>query len=587
MTHTHPSYSDKRSIIPDSTNLRTIYLMLLTLILSYIPVSAANHSSRIDSLIEECKSAVDGRRYSNAAQKGEELASAGNSEGDSVAFMLGLCYKVNALISSQDTTDYLSDINTIKVMYPAFKKNGNKEAAAKMAQTLGKYNHLVHNAYSQSLQYYLDALKIHESTKNDIETIADLSLIAVIYLHKQEPSGWDYAIKAYNKAKDIRHKPSIYITAANMANYLCNNRDFQGAITHIKEAFEIADILHYDTERTYLNTFLGSVYESTGQSSLAEGYYKVAMKISEGTTPSDIAYAGIKYAIFLKSNGRYQEALDITKNVESIANRFHFTTFQAQLYPLVSECHEALGNYRMALDYQRKYMDVNRRIMTEEKEREFSILDLRYRISEEKRINAAQSIDLLNRKRQRDAILAIAIILLLSGVVSFIYYRKRMSSLKTIVRHHLENAESEKRLKEKYESIISRIPEPTKKQTSLDNDRMTQIYTGLESLMNEDKVYRKSDLSLEKAATMLNTNRTYLSQVVNENAGSFASYVNRYRLQEAIEILSDPKNTESLKCIGISVGFSSPSNFYTLFRQKMGMSPSLFRENVRNLSDKD
>ena len=52
-------------------------------------------------------------------------------EGDSVAFMLGLCYKVNALISSQDTTDYLSDINTIKVMYPAFKKNGNKEAAAK------------------------------------------------------------------------------------------------------------------------------------------------------------------------------------------------------------------------------------------------------------------------------------------------------------------------------------------------------------------------------------------------------------------------------------------------------------------------
>ena len=152
-----------------------------------------------------------------------------------------------------------------------------------------------------------------KAQKNDIETIADLSLIAVIYLHKQEPSGWDYAIKAYNKAKDIRHKPSIYITAANMANYLCNNRDFQGAITHIKEAFEIADILRYDTERTYLNTFLGSVYESTGQSSLAEGYYKVAMKISEGTTPSDIAYAGIKYAIFLKSNGRYQEALDITK----------------------------------------------------------------------------------------------------------------------------------------------------------------------------------------------------------------------------------------------------------------------------------
>ncbi len=97
-----------------------------------------------------------------------------------------------------------------------------------------------------------------------------------------------------------------------MANYLCNNRDFQGAITHIKEAFEIADILHYDTERTYLNTFLGSVYESTGQSSLAEGYYKVAMKISEGTTPSDIAYAGIKYAIFFKNQ------TDVTRKLSTL-----------------------------------------------------------------------------------------------------------------------------------------------------------------------------------------------------------------------------------------------------------------------------
>ena len=103
------------------------------------------------------QSAVDGRRYSNAAKKGEELASAGNSEGDSVAFMLGLCYKVNALISSQDTTDYLSDINTIKVMYPAFKKMAIKKPPQKWhrhwGNTITWFTTHIHNHFNITLTH--------------------------------------------------------------------------------------------------------------------------------------------------------------------------------------------------------------------------------------------------------------------------------------------------------------------------------------------------------------------------------------------------------------------------------------------------
>lgn len=86
---------------------------------------------------------------------------------------------------------------------------------------------------------------------------------------------------------------------------------------------------------------------------------------------------------------------------------------------------------------------------------------------------------------------------------------------------------------------------------------------------------------MKKTAKLLNTNRTYLSQVINEYAESFTAYVNQFRLNEAIEILSDPDSTDSLKTIGLSVGFASPSNFYTLFRNKVGMAPSVFRENAR------
>ena len=104
--------------------------------------------------------------------------------------------------------------------------------------------------------------------------------------------------------------------------------------------------------------------------------------------------------------------------------------------------------------------------------------------------------------------------------------------------------------------------------------------------MIDEHIYRQCDLSLEKTAKLLGTNRTYLSQVINEYGDSFTSYVNQFRIKEAIEILSDPDSTDSLKAIGLSVGFASPSNFYTLFRKKVGMVPSVFRENARNISSK-
>ncbi|MDE6127002.1 MAG: AraC family transcriptional regulator, partial [Muribaculaceae bacterium] len=156
--------------------------------------------------------------------------------------------------------------------------------------------------------------------------------------------------------------------------------------------------------------------------------------------------------------------------------------------------------------------------------------------------------------------------------------------LKTIVRHHLENAEAERRMKERFEVMLAEREPSPKKPSQAPDDRTAAVFERLEVLMTAEKAYRQCDFSLDKAAAMLGTNRTYLSQAVNERSGSFSQYVNGYRLQEAIGKLSDPEGEESLKSISQSVGFTTPSTFYSLFRQKMGMSPSLFRQNVRNLS---
>ncbi|MDE6126201.1 MAG: hypothetical protein K2G30_04525, partial [Muribaculaceae bacterium] len=398
---------------------------------SWTPAAASGLGGRVGELAAECAAAVDARRYDIMLAKGRELRVAAAAEGDSGAETLGLCYMVNSLVSTNDTLDYSAMVDTLRTRHERFKADGDPAVVAKIAQTLGKYHHFVDMVYTESLNYYLEALELHRKTGDAAEEVADLSSVAAIYLHKQEEPSGGYAADAYRKAKQTGHLPAVYIAAANMANYMCNSGDYDGALRYIGEAMEVSGRLGYEMEDVYLNTFMGSVYECMEKPAQAEEFYRKALATRPGTTRYDIVYARLKYGLFLFSRGRFREALATAKGVEALTDEFGMSTFQTHLFPLMADCHEALGDYREALRYQRKYMDVKSRVLTEQKEREFAILDLRYRVSEEKRINAAQSVALMARNRQLLGIGAVAVVLLLAGVFLTVYHRQRMAYLKT------------------------------------------------------------------------------------------------------------------------------------------------------------
>lgn len=564
--------------------LRNLFLAMMVWVAA-LSALAAPYSDRGRRLVEQCRVAVDGRNYAALRARGDELRRLGSASGNEAEEVAGICHILGAAIATHDTIAFDQEIEFLKSRYDRIVESRDTELASLMARTLGKYYHFIYNAYSSSLQYYLEALEMDRAVDNKVDMTADLSAIAVMYLHKgDDQAGMDYAVKAYNEAKKLNHQPSLYVTAANLGNYLYNEGKYTEALAYVEEAGAIASRLHYDMEHVYLDTFLASIYESIGNIKQAERHYRLALGHPRGTTPYDMIYARIKYATFLYGGKRYSEAMQLTDSIEDMTRRFGMRTFAAQLYPLAAACREAVGDYRGALEYQRKYIDVSRLIFSEERERELAILDLRYKVSEEKRINAAQSLDLMRRKRQVELAVGVALLLLAAGVIMVIYHRRHVASLKAIVRSHLDKAEAEKQLKERYQRMLDEMNGAQIKTSGLDSERGDELFLRLESLMNDDKAYRQCDMSLEKAASILGTNRTYLSQVVNSHAGSFSTYVNRYRLSEAIALLSDPANDDSLKNIGLSVGFTSPSNFYSLFRQKVGMAPSVFRQNVRDIS---
>lgn len=95
-------------------------------------------------------------------------------------------------------------------------------------------------------------------------------------------------------------------------------------------------------------------------------------------------------------------------------------------------------------------------------------------------------------------------------------------------------------------------------------------------LFEKEHVYLTPRLRLSELATLLGTNRTYLSQYFNQNCEStFYDFVNDYRIHHAKLLLHSTDDT--LETIAMNSGFNSLSTFRRAFVQREGMSPIEFR----------
>ena len=99
-------------------------------------------------------------------------------------------------------------------------------------------------------------------------------------------------------------------------------------------------------------------------------------------------------------------------------------------------------------------------------------------------------------------------------------------------------------------------------------------------LFENNHIYTKADLQILDLAILLNTNRTNLSNVINnEFSCSFSKFVNRYRIQKAKEILmNDTMKKYTLEYVSQTVGFGSLHSFIRVFKESEGVTPGTFRE---------
>ena len=94
-----------------------------------------------------------------------------------------------------------------------------------------------------------------------------------------------------------------------------------------------------------------------------------------------------------------------------------------------------------------------------------------------------------------------------------------------------------------------------------------------------EKKYKDKDYSAKKLAEDLGTNTRYISAVVNVRFHmNYTSFVNKFRIEEAMTILVD-RRYQDLRMEEVSdmVGFANRQSFYASFYKLMHMTPREYR----------
>lgn len=562
-------------------------LILLIVISCFIPsaLAAAEWTDDETALIKECENALSYRRFPDLVTTARKLSKVSRESKNSETSDLAMAFNLygSILADTDSMTDILAEDVALRL---SDTEQNSKLAKAWLNTALAEYE-IAEIDYSKATGHALDALKQAESIHDDDLSVVALGQLARIYSNKEDKSGIKWARQCHSLAQKRKSPSGRYVSSVNLGSYLLKEQNYEQAATLFAKADSIAHEAGMKGEFSYLDTFRAEIYIRLKQFDKAEQYFRKALSYNESTIPRDRWYARISYGNFLNSRHRWREAIKMFQEAEKISLGRKPYPQEYYAYFKKAEALEAIGNFHEALEAYKEFNRLLTEAISTKKEKEIANLEVRYKVAEQESINSRQSMELMRRNRDFTLALAICALLLILLVAGTIFHIRRIRYSKRMAEINLKAASRERQLRLQLAETLKQKEKSQQSGAEHMQERLDQLYLQLNLLMEQQYVYRDSSLTLEKLASLLSTNRTYLSQAIKLKTGAtYSSYINELRLNEAIRVLSTSEESDIIKTIATSVGFYNPSNFYRLFKQKTGLSPAQFRQQAYKQIDK-
>ena len=133
---------------------------------------------------------------------------------------------------------------------------------------------------------------------------------------------------------------------------------------------------------------------------------------------------------------------------------------------------------------------------------------------------------------------------------------------------------------EEVEMYVTHPEKPKNQKIGLDDDKVDLIITKVRAVMELEKLYQESELTLQEISDKIQFPSYQVSQAINEGMKkNFYDLINSYRVEEAKRLLLNPdKANYTILSVGFEAGFNSKTTFNTVFKKFTGLTPTAFRD---------
>lgn len=437
--------------------------------------------------------------------------------------------------------------------------------------------------YNAAIHWYQQALETAYAMDDRLNYCALLCNASDVYYQKRDTSGLSYALEACEIADDLDNDYLKFFSALSAARMYNVCGEYGLSLEYLEEAGQ------YESSSYYMESLYAQNSLALGDTALAESYYMRIFSHDEPFPSASILEAYMNFGRLLCATGRYSAAESyFTKGIvesEKVRNRRAL----ASMYEGLSEVYSRDGCNALSQEYSLKASMMRDTIETVENEREFGTLRLQYQDAIS-RIDAQKRDFEIREIRLTLIFTAVTFVIVMTSVL--LYFRKKREGYMKLVRQYEERRAAVKRLeadnarlKAQYRDVMEfqrKSAEDNAVGAEKEKARNEALFLRLEELMTGQQIWRDKDISLDSVAQMLGTNTKYVSKCLTDYAGtSFYTYINKYRINEAIRILAVPGDSTPMKAIADMIGYNSLTSFYRVFQKETGVPPRYYREELR------
>lgn len=365
-----------------------------------------------------------------------------------------------------------------------YKKLGDEDGVCVVYINMGStYRSL--GKFSEALQYLLEAIRIGDKLGNKDRSAACMITIGNIYRQKKN---FDAALKynqdAYKIFVDVNDLKGQALTFNNNGIIYSELKNSEKALECYHKALKIREDLGLKLDIASSYSSIACEYLELGDLIKAIDFNKKAIKINEelGNKRGRAIDLTNIAAVYTKQK-KYHDAIVHLLIAKNLAEEIKFKDLTKEIYLAISENYSAVGDYKSALEFHKKYVALKDVIFNDRENEIIAEANTKYQSekkdSQIKLLNKEQEIQQADLKRKSIIIWSAFIGLVLVIVLAFYIYRGY-------------------RLKQKANEIITQQKHEVEKQKEIIEEKQKEITDSIHYAKRIQGALLASDTFLKK-----------------------------------------------------------------------------------------